>query len=140
MAKYDVDEARDVVGLRIGSGLTPQAVLLDAHRELVEAIVSLDGTAGLSIKRDSSDADAVAISKGRQGVFILWEFNPIENRGVHVVIGKNGVRSAILLNFNAARELFEGRTDDDYCVQTPGQRRAKRSAVAVLLEAAMSHL
>jgi hypothetical protein len=131
---YDLEEARDLIA-RKNDALDPDiAARINASGELLRELASLGGTTGVRVVEEQrgkgfwvycGEEDATLVSVTPKGT--IWA-SPGGGPG-QAVPG---------LEFNPIEGIWEGTDPDIFNPAKPGERQKKRSAVAVVIDYAMS--
>ncbi|MBV8757081.1 MAG: hypothetical protein JO257_07400 [Deltaproteobacteria bacterium] len=129
MSKYDRAEAEALIARAAAATRGFSGPMAAAAKELLEALVELNGFCDCSI--DWADSDKVVeIQFGSKATWLAYR--PADRQ--FVVQNGESLVTVAGLRFDPSAARWEGVADDAYLVPTPGQPRIKRAAIAVLIE------
>jgi hypothetical protein len=135
-SRYDADEAIAMMA-DVAEELAPDVYGHEkAGLALLERLEGLDGEAGFVTKRESG---AIwLILRGRDGNVVGAAKIVREDGKRFTVTSRKGRTVEVKLRYNRLNVQLEGEDFDAFAVPVPGQPRRRRSALAVVVEQALS--
>jgi hypothetical protein len=129
VAKYERIEAEALIARAMGPQRENYSAMGTAAKELLDELVQMNGFCGTTINWIQPQSPLVEIQLGARLGWVAFRMSESA-----FLSGTDGPSTTIAgLRFNPVTTMWEGTDDDDFVVPTPGQPRAKRAALAVII-------